>query len=141
VVVLATPWARDRDYLRPILQHHGIRIIEAITYREALSAAGRYGATAVLCDETLAWRDLLSHLAVCCEPPRLVVISAAPSRTLCAEVMNLGGFDVLNKPFEDKDVAWILNMACSVSTVHAVEPTDAADAEVEHTRALAAPVA
>jgi DNA-binding NtrC family response regulator len=111
-VVLATPWATDREYLRRLVKEHKMRPVEVGTCREALSAIGEFGATVVFCDEHLPWRDLLSYLAEDCSPPRVIVVGAAPCESLCADVIHLGGFDVVAKPFADEDIEWVLSSAC-----------------------------
>jgi DNA-binding response OmpR family regulator len=110
VVVLASPLARDREYLRRTLENTDIRIVEASTYREALDAIGAFGATLALCDESLEWQDLLGHLVESFYPPRVIVIAASPSTNLCAEVLNCGGDYVLPKPFVQSEVEWLLNL-------------------------------
>ena len=114
VVILATELSRDLEDLRHTLEEHELRIVEVTTYKEALSAVGTLGPTALFCDEKLPWRDLLSYLAESCDRPRIIVVAAAPSESLCAEVVNLGGFDVVAKPFCAQDVEWLLATACSI---------------------------
>jgi DNA-binding response OmpR family regulator len=87
--------------------------VEVTTCREALSVISEFGVTAVFCDEMLPWRDLLSYLAEDCQPPRVVVVAAAPCESLWADVINLGGFDVLAKPFVEREVNWVLSTARS----------------------------
>ena len=115
VVVVASPLARDREYLRRLLERDGIRIVEASTYREALGGIGTFGASLVLCDESIEWRNMLGYLAETCYPPLVVVVAASPSRTLYAEVLNLGGDYVLSKPFDESEVDWLTNVAMQFS--------------------------
>ena len=108
VAVLASPYARDLEYLRETLKQNDIRIIEAATHREALEAIGRYGPSVIVYDESLPWRDVLSYTAECYYPSRLIVIAASPVPPFVAEVVNLGGYDVLTKPFSAREVSWIV---------------------------------
>lgn len=112
-VILATPLARDLQYLRQIIDQHHLQTVQASTHREALAAISRSGATALICDESIPWRDLLSYLADDCDPPRVIVVASAPRNTLWAEVLSLGGFDVLSKPFNDAEVSRVLKLACA----------------------------
>jgi DNA-binding NtrC family response regulator len=113
-IVIASPWARDREYLRyAVDQHQQLRAIEAASCRDALSALSASDAQLVLCDESFPWRDLLSYLADAVEPPRVIVVAAAPQASLYAEVLNLGGYDVIAKPFSAKEVELLLARACS----------------------------
>ena len=115
VVILATPFARDLQYLRQLIEEKQMEPVAAGAYREVLAAIGRFGAMAVVCDESLQWRDLLSRLAEDCDPPRMIVVAAASSQGLWAEVLSLGGFDVLTKPFLKNEVERVLAQACSPS--------------------------
>jgi DNA-binding response OmpR family regulator len=125
-VVLVTPSVTDRAYLRQIVEQHEMLPVEVATCREALSAVGESGARVVFCDEKLPWQDLLSYLAEECNPPRIVVVTDAPCESLCADVINLGGFDVLAKPFADQEVEWVLSTACSAAGWHVPVPLPAA---------------
>jgi hypothetical protein len=44
-------------------------------------------------------RDVLSRLAPTLEPPRVIVVSHHADERLWAEVLSLGGFDLLATPF------------------------------------------
>jgi DNA-binding NtrC family response regulator len=61
----------------------------------------------VLCDSNLvqgSWLDLLKHMQSLQHPPALIVASRLADERLWAEVLNLGGWDVLAKPFEPPEV-------------------------------------
>jgi DNA-binding response OmpR family regulator len=45
------------------------------------------------------------------EPPFLIVTSRLADERLWAEVLNLGAYDVLAKPFESKEVVRIVSLA------------------------------
>jgi DNA-binding response OmpR family regulator len=51
-----------------------------------------------------SWRELLNGMASLSEPPNLIVSSRLADDCLWAEVLNLGGFDVLMTPFEAEEV-------------------------------------
>jgi hypothetical protein len=50
------------------------------------------------------WRDLLRQTAVMIRPPLLIVSYQPVGRYLWSEILNLGGYDVLVKPFGPPDV-------------------------------------
>jgi DNA-binding response OmpR family regulator len=52
-----------------------------------------------------SWKDLLSH------GPAPIVYSQAADEALWAEVLNLGGADVLAMPFAAREVLWAVEMA------------------------------
>jgi DNA-binding NtrC family response regulator len=61
----------------------------------------------VICESCLPdgnWKDILSQVAVLPDAPRLIVTSREPDESLWAEVLNMGGYDVLATPFEKDEV-------------------------------------
>lgn len=77
----------------------------------SVSAALRFLANTpvevVLCDRSLpdgTWRDLLTQLGTLEHPPQLIVTAHDADNHLWAEVLNLGAYDVLVKPFQAKEV-------------------------------------
>jgi DNA-binding response OmpR family regulator len=115
-VVIATQFTRDREYLCDIVRQCRLRSVEATTYREVLSAVGVHGAAALVCDDGLPWRDIVSHLADNCQPPRLIIVTADHDQSLFAEALNRGAYDVLTKPFSAKEAEWVISCACSRSS-------------------------
>jgi DNA-binding response OmpR family regulator len=69
----------------------------------------------VICEHHLpdgTWLDILNHLDGSIEKPLLVVTSRFADEALWAEVLNLGGFDVIAKPFDPKGARHVLETAC-----------------------------
>ena len=61
----------------------------------------------LLCERDHAdgnWEDLLQATARLPAPPNLIVFSRLADECLWAQVLNLGGFDVLMTPFEPEEV-------------------------------------
>jgi DNA-binding NtrC family response regulator len=61
----------------------------------------------VICESCLPdgnWKDILSQVTVLPDAPRLIVTSREPGESLWAEVLNMGGYDVLTTPFEKNEV-------------------------------------
>ncbi len=68
----------------------------------------------VLCERDLAdcdWKDVLEVAASLPDPPPLIVTSRVADECLWAEVLNLGGFDVLAKPLDKQEVRIVLTFA------------------------------
>jgi hypothetical protein len=57
------------------------------------------------------WRDILGYVAPLPCPPRLIVIAEAFDDHLWAEVLHLGGYDVLAQPVRREEVARTLDSA------------------------------
>jgi len=66
----------------------------------------------ILCDSELPdgnWKDLLVAVAGIQSPPLAIVISRLADEYLWAEVLNLGDYDVLAKPFNSGESAMAQN--------------------------------
>lgn len=57
------------------------------------------------------WKKILSTVQQLAHPPLLVVTSRLADEHLWAEVLNLGGHDVLAKPFRLTELVWVLENA------------------------------
>jgi DNA-binding NtrC family response regulator len=101
--------------LHQILHNH-CRFRRAAGRNEALSLIHRFHPWVVVCDQTLKdgdWRDLLRDLQSESEMPPLVVSSRLADDRLWAEVLNLGGYDLLTYPFADTEVSRVVKMAAN----------------------------
>jgi CheY-like chemotaxis protein len=75
-------------------------------------ARGRIGV--VLCERDLpdgGWQDLLETCRSLEKPPSFIVCSRLADELLWSEVLNLGGYDVLMKPFEREEVVRVVYAA------------------------------
>lgn len=67
-----------------------------------------------ICESQLpdgARKEVLSQLSLMACPPALVVASRLADEALWAEVLNLGGYNVLAKPLDRKEVIHVLGHA------------------------------
>jgi DNA-binding response OmpR family regulator len=72
----------------------------------------------VICERDLpdgSWLDALDRLDCSPERPLLIVTSRLADEWLWAEVLNLGGYDVLAKPFNAKEIRHVMETACLAS--------------------------
>jgi DNA-binding NtrC family response regulator len=105
----------DCAALEVFFRHTKWRLKTAGTLSAAAQLLDSNAIGVLLCGPTLrdgaAWRDLLelsrSHTA----PPRLIVASAEADSNLWAEVLNEGGFDVLMKPFDQRELLHVVSLA------------------------------
>ena len=58
------------------------------------------------------WRKVLSDIRRLSQPPQLIVTSRTADDYLWAEVLNIGGFDVLPQPLERDEVERVIAAAC-----------------------------
>lgn len=100
--------------LRQILNGLNWRIHEARGARDVAQFLAEHRAPVILCHCSFAdgnWRDLLDCIAGLPCPPRLVVTSELADDLLWAEVLNLGGYDVIAQPFQESEVVRTLTSA------------------------------
>jgi DNA-binding response OmpR family regulator len=104
----------DHKLLRGILNDHSWHVDEVHTCHEAVVHLCKERMPVIICDSDLpdgTWKDMLSHIAALNEAPLLIVTSRLADEALWAEVLNLGGFDVLAKPFYHDEVNHVLESA------------------------------
>jgi DNA-binding NtrC family response regulator len=73
----------------------------------------------VLCDQDLpdgSWRDIVGIAETLYSPPPVIVSSRAADERLWAEVLNLGGFDLLAAPLDPVEVRRAVEIAWEHST-------------------------
>jgi DNA-binding response OmpR family regulator len=103
----------DHSSLREILRRD-CRLYRAAGRKEALASIRRFRPWVVLCDQVLVdgdWRDLLQDLQREETMPPLIVSSRLADDRLWAEVLNLGGYDLLMKPFTAVEVSRVVRLA------------------------------
>lgn len=107
VVLAVSPLPADRLRLREILSPRDWRLHEVSDCREALALLRGQSIPVPLCERDHAdgnWEDLLIAMAKLPAPPNVIVFSRLADESLSAEVLNMGGFDVLITPFEPEEV-------------------------------------
>lgn len=58
-----------------------------------------------------SWKDVLAAISTLPDPPLLIVTSRLADEYLWSEVLNLGAYDVLAKPFHAEEVIRVLSSA------------------------------
>lgn len=114
-VLTISSFEDDHESLRQIL-HGSTRVVPpARSCRQALERLCAEDISVVICDRNLPdgnWKDILNGVAMKSAPPALIVACRLADEHLWAEVLNLGGYDVLSKPFDAKEVLWTVHHAC-----------------------------
>ena len=115
VTVLAiSPFDEDHIFLAHLFSHSNWQIHQAKSSEEALEVLHRYPIPVVLCESEMpdwSWKDALAELGRLPEAPLLIVTSRLADDNLWAEVLNLGGYDVLMKPFDRLEVLRVISLA------------------------------
>jgi DNA-binding response OmpR family regulator len=104
----------DRDSLRSILRHSNWTIHEAGSREEGSNLLRRQRVAVVLCDAHLpdgGWKGVLESLETIEKAPLLIVTAWNADEQLWAEVLSLGAFDLLPKPFDHKEVVRVVGFA------------------------------
>ncbi len=89
-------------------------IHQARSCDEAVALLGRDRVSVVVCEPRLPdgnWRDMLRYTSHAPNGPTLIVTSNPGDEALWAEVLNLGGYDVLAQPFDQSEVARVITSA------------------------------
>ena len=96
----------DRRALANILSHCNWQLRMVDGCPEAWQALHEERVDVVLVDGDAAggWRDLLAEMHEMLDEPPMILSCTGKNEQLWAEVLNLGGFDVLMKPFESTEV-------------------------------------
>lgn len=103
----------DYSFFHRILEPD-FHVHRAGSRQHASSVMRRYLPWVVICEQTLAdgdWRDLLQDLQREGEGPQLIVSSRLADDRLWVEVLNLGGYDLLMKPFAATEADRVVRMA------------------------------
>jgi DNA-binding response OmpR family regulator len=96
-----------------------VKLAAAGTRQEAMSFLRLDRVPVIVCEQDLPdgnWKDILGDTAAFPSPPALVVTSRLADEYLWAEVLNLGGYDLLAKPFSETEVKRVLAAALRQNT-------------------------
>jgi len=82
------------------------------TLAKARAWIGQFGPPAVIiCERQLSdglWKQLFEETEALPQPPKFIVASRQADEYLWAEVLNMGGHDVLSIPFEQAEVSRVV---------------------------------
>jgi response regulator RpfG family c-di-GMP phosphodiesterase len=107
-------YPEDRLLVYDIFRRFGWHLFEARSRRRAIKCLERNPVHVVLVESDLAvwsWKGLLRHLRRLAPSPQLIVASRTADESLWAEVLNIGGYDVLAQPFRRDEVERVIAAA------------------------------
>jgi len=115
-ILAVFPLGEDRTAIERIFEPPNWRVYFAWTLEEA-RAALRLSAVGVVISESHlpdghTWKELLTEVQGVPDPPLLVVADHLADDRLWAEVLNLGGYDLLTKPLDAREVLRTVSLAC-----------------------------
>jgi CheY-like chemotaxis protein len=113
-VLVVISKAPDQRALSRLFDHSNWVLHEAEDARSAIQILQTKSIPIVLFDCESAggcWRELLRNLNSLPKPPLLIIASDAANANLWADALSLGVYDVLAKPFDQREVFQVLTMA------------------------------
>jgi len=113
-ILSISPFPSDHAVLRKVIHGSPWELITRKTAADAVQELYRTRFRVVFCEFHLtdgSWRDILEPAASLDEPPLLIVTSQFADDHVWAEVLNLGGYDVLSKPLVAEEVRRVLHLA------------------------------
>ncbi|HEY1341868.1 MAG TPA: hypothetical protein VGF59_30355 [Bryobacteraceae bacterium] len=112
--LLVGEFPSDRLLLHDVFHRSGWRLFEARGRRRAMQFLERNPVQVVIAEHDVrhwSWKNVLSDLRRLTRPPQLIVASRVADDSLWAEVLNVGGYDVLAQPFERDEVERVVASA------------------------------
>lgn len=110
--LLVSPDPDDRFVLEPLFRGRNWNLGAVESLPAALEFLRKAAVPLVIAERDFVlgnWKQLLVETQHLPQAPRLVVISRMADEQLWAEVLNLGGHDVLAKPLREPEVFWVCN--------------------------------
>jgi len=114
-VLAVIPGEEDRQTLRGILARSTWELQLASTLEQAQYEMDTRAPGVIIADPDLpggcSWQHIAKAAARMASPPCVIVASRSGDDRLWAEVLNLGGFDLILKPFDANEVLHSVGMA------------------------------
>jgi DNA-binding response OmpR family regulator len=114
-ILAVFPVGEDRTTLMNIFGRSKWKLLFTCTLREtqaALNVPPGVVISGVRLSDGHGWNDLLREMQTMDCPPPLIVSDRLADERLWAEVLSLGGYDLLVKPFDAKEVHHAVSTAC-----------------------------
>lgn len=113
-VLAISSYSQDRLALSRILGHTAWTVEHASSLAEASEILRSTAAPVLICSQNLPdgdWKDVLTLAERMDVRSELIVVAEHADERLWAEVLNLGAYDVLTKPFRDSQVFHVVGLA------------------------------
>jgi len=116
LVLFISPNSADAKILSEMLAPTALRLDYAVRIEEARNKLANGPYRVVVTEAKLpdgVWTDVIELTYEIGVFPAVIVTSSAADDLFWAEVLNLGAYDLLAQPFDEKEVRRILTNACS----------------------------
>jgi len=107
-------YEEERWLVQEVFRECGWQFFEAPDRRRATRCLKRHSVHVVIVKSHMPdgnWQEMLGHLRRLARPPLLIVTSRIADEHLLAEVLNIGGYDVLAQPFERDEMVRVIASA------------------------------
>jgi len=114
-LLVVDPYKEDYQSLLAILSSVDWRVHRASSFREATILLHESVPDLVLCEKDLpdgTWKDVFRAAEGQPGCPAVVVVSRKSDERLWAEVLSIGAYDMLLKPFDPSEVRRMIRCAC-----------------------------
>jgi DNA-binding response OmpR family regulator len=119
-VLILSPCEKTRASLLSICAGHQITVYEATDFRHAAKLFHRHAPPVVICSSD--WRDFIEIAVAARRRTSVIVTDPFADEALWAEVLNLGGFDVLAQPLDSNEVIRTIQAAFRRSETPSYHP-------------------
>jgi DNA-binding response OmpR family regulator len=112
--LLVGEYATDRPLVHKVFRDSGWTLFEARSRRRAIKCLERNPVHVVIVEWDVPswnWKKVLRDLGRLAHPPQLIVTSRTADDYLWAEVLNVGGYDVLPQPLASDEVERVIASA------------------------------
>lgn len=114
ISILAVVEAQQAAELERILSHTRWHLHVVHSTAEAIQVLRAVPVSVILCEQRLpggTWLDLARETEQSRPRPQIIVLSATGDPAVWAEVLNCGGYDLLIKPLESRELYTLVPMA------------------------------
>lgn len=112
--LLVGEYEGDRFLIHKVFRRVGWRLFEARDRERAMKCLERNPVQVVIAESNLPnwnWKRVLNDLRRLAKPPQLIVTSRTADESLWAEVLNIGGYDVMAQPLQEYEVERVIASA------------------------------
>ena len=112
--LLVGKYETDRLLIHNVFKRFGWRLFEAAGRPHAMICLERNPVQVVIAESNLPnwnWKRVLNDLRRLARPPQLIVTSRTADESLWAEVLNIGGYDVMAQPLEEYEFERVIASA------------------------------
>jgi DNA-binding response OmpR family regulator len=113
-ILLVSQYAEDHTILKTLLHASGWSITRCSGATDSIRQIALLKPALIICERDLLdgnWRTVLAACEASSTAPLVLVVSRHADENLWAEVLNLGGYDVLLKPFDKVELSRVIGMA------------------------------